>query len=215
MAETRRPPLTRDRVFLAAVELADAGGLESVSMRKVAGALGVEAMSLYHHVAGKDDLLHGMVELVVAEMEVASPERGWKDALRRSAISAHEVLVRHRWAAGLIMSTGVGASRLGFAEGLLATLRRSGFSADLTHHAYHALESHIVGFTLWQVSLPQSSELTGLAADFLRQLDRVSYPYFAEHVEQHLGDSAASGAEEFAFGLDLLLDGLERLRDEP
>jgi AcrR family transcriptional regulator len=214
MSETRRPALTRDRVLVAAVELADQGGLESVSMRKVAAGLGVEAMSLYHHVEGKEDLLHGMLELVVAEMEVASPEQGWKEALRSSAISAHEVLVRHRWAAGLMMSAGVGTARLGFMEGLLATLRRSGFSAELTHHAYHALDSHIVGFTLWQVSLPPSDDLTDLAADFLSQLDTTAYPYFAEHVEQHLGDTAASGAEEFAFGLDLLLDGLERLRDE-
>jgi AcrR family transcriptional regulator len=213
VSETKRPALTRDRLLRAAVELADAGGLGSVSMRRLAAALGVEAMSLYHHVAGKDDLLGGMLDVVVGEMEVASPEHGWKEALRRSAISAHDVLVRHRWAAGLMMTAGVGAARLRFMEGLLATLRRSGFSADLTHHAYHALDSHIVGFTLWQVSLPPSEELTGLAADFLRQLDAESYPYFAEHVEQHLGDSAASGAEEFAFGLDVLLDGLERLRD--
>ena len=215
MSETRRPALTRDRVLSAAVELADDGGLESVSMRKVAAALGVEAMSLYHHVAGKDELLGGMLDLVVGEIEVPSPEHAWKEALRRSAISAHEVLVRHRWAAGLMMSAGVGPARLGFMESLLATLRQSGFSPDLTHHAYHALDSHIVGFTLWQVSLPPSEELTGLAADFLRQLDVERYPYFAEHVEQHLGDSAASGAEEFAFGLDLILDGLERLRDGP
>ena len=215
MSETKRPALTRDRVLQAAIELADDGGLESVSMRKVAAALGVEAMSLYHHVAGKDELLGGMLDLVVGEIEVASPEHAWKEALRRSAISAHEVLVRHRWAAALMMSAGVGAARLRFMEGLLATLRSSGFSAELTHHAYHALDSHIVGFTLWQVSLPPLEELTGLAADFLRQLDVESYPYFAEHVEQHLGDAAASGAEEFAFGLDLILDGLERLRDGP
>jgi AcrR family transcriptional regulator len=208
-----RPPLSRDRVLEAAVELADRGGLESVSMRRVAAALGVEAMSLYHHVAGKDDLLGGMLDVVVGEMEVASPEHGWKEALRTSAISAHEVLVRHRWAAGLMMTAGVGTARLRFQEGLLATLRRSGFSAGLTHHAYHALDSHIVGFALWQVSLPPSDELAGLAADFLRQLDAESYPYFAEHVEQHIGDEAGSGAEEFAFGLDLLLDGLERLRE--
>ena len=213
MSETKRPALTRDRVLQAAVELADRGGLESVSMRRVAAALGVEAMSLYHHVAGKDDLLRGMVDVVVGEMAVASPEDEWKDALRRSAISAHEVLVRHRWAAALMMSSGSGTSRLDFMEGLLGTLRRSSFSADLTHHAYHALDSHIVGFTLWQVSLPASEDLKGLAADFLAQIDVRSYPYFAEHVEQHLGDTAASGAEEFAFGLDLLLDGLERLRD--
>jgi AcrR family transcriptional regulator len=200
-------------VLRAGVELADGGGLQAASMRRVAAALGVEAMSLYHHVADKDDLLAGMLDVVVGEMEVASPEDGWKAALRRSAISAHDVLVRHRWAAGLMMSAGVGTARLGFMEGLLATLRRSGFSAELTHHAYHTLDSHIVGFTLWQVSLPPSEELSGLAADFLRQLDAESYPYFAEHVEQHLGDSAASSAEEFAFGLDLILDGLERLRD--
>lgn len=213
MAERTRPALTRSRVLEAAVELADEGGLESVSMRRLAAALGVEAMSLYHHVGGKDDLLGGMLDVVVGEMETARPDEPWRESLRRSAISAHDVLVRHRWAAALMMSAGVGAARLRFMEELLATLRRSGFSAELTHHAYHALDSHIVGFTLWQVSLPPAEALTALAADFLRQLDAETYPYFAEHVQQHLGDAAASGAEEFAFGLDLILDGLERLRD--
>jgi len=132
VSETKRPALTRDHLLRAGVGLADDGGLESVSMRRLAAALGVEAMSLYHHVAGKDDLLGGMLDVVVDEMEVASPEEEWKHALRRSAISAHEVLVRHRWAASLMMTASVGTARLRFMEGLLATLRRSGFSADLT-----------------------------------------------------------------------------------
>jgi AcrR family transcriptional regulator len=210
-----RIPLNRDRVLRAAITLADESGLETVTMRKLGQALGVEAMSLYNHVANKDDLLTGMVDQVVAEMEVAAVDGDWKAAIRRSVISAHDVLVAHPWAARLMISSpGVSTARLRYMEGLLAALRHGGFSAVQTHHAYHALDSHIVGFTLWQVSFPfEAEELPDLASRFLRQLPADEYPALIEHVELHLAGVDDDGESEFAYGLDLILDGVERLRD--
>ena len=152
-AGATRTPLSRERVLRAAIDHADAGGIAALSMRKLAGELGVEAMSLYNHVANKDDLLAGIVELVASEIEDPSDAVDWKAAIHRSAMSAHAVLLRHRWAAGLTMRvTSLSPARLRWHECVLRTLREAGFSADLTHHAYHALESHIMGFTLWPVS---------------------------------------------------------------
>ncbi len=210
-----RVPLSRDRVLRAAIALADAGGIESLSMRKLAQALGVEAMSLYYYVAKKDDLLDGIVDLVVSEFELPADGADWKAAIRKSAISAHEVLLRHRWACSLMMSSpGVSPARIRYMESLLRCLRQGGFSAELTCHAYHALDSHIVGFTLWELTFPaDSQELADIAASFLRELPVDEYPYLAEHIEQHLTGSSPDEEGEFEFGLDLILDGLERLRD--
>jgi AcrR family transcriptional regulator len=211
-----RVPLSRERVLRAAVRLADEGGFESLTMRKLGQALGVQAMSLYNHVANKDDIRDGIVDLVMSEIDVPSGGAGWKTAIRASAISAHDALLRHRWAGSLVMGTGtVGPARLRWMEAILRTLREAGFSAELTHHAYHALDSHITGFTLWQVSLPFETheELERLAREFLKDFPADEYPYFVEHAEWHLGDSRSDGATEFAFGLDLILDGLERIRD--
>jgi AcrR family transcriptional regulator len=209
-----RAPLSKERVLRAAITLADEGGIEALSMRRLAQELGVEAMSLYNHVANKDDILAGIVDLVVEEMEAPSKDADWKVAMRQSAISAHEALLRHRWACSLMMSsTGVRAARLRHSEAILATLREAGFSPDLTHHAYHALESHIIGFTLWQVSLPfETEDLAQIGAAFLRELPADEYPYFFEHVMQHL-EPSDEDQSAFEFGLDLILDGLERLRD--
>jgi AcrR family transcriptional regulator len=211
-----RPPLNRERVLRAAMRLADKGGFESVTMRKLGQELGVQAMSLYNHVANKDDIRDGIVEIVMEEIEVpAGPD--WKAAIRRSAVSAHEAFLRHRWACSLMMSTTtVSPARMQWMEELLRTLREAGFSPDMTHHAYHALDSHITGFTLWQVSMPfeTKEELVDLAEGFLREIPADEYPYVIEHAYQHLADSAPSGKTEFEFGLDLILDGLERIRDE-
>ena len=150
-----RAPLSRDRVLHAAVELADRDGIEGLSMRKLGQELGVEAMSLYNHVRNKDDLHDGIVEIVLGEVENPSPDGDWKEEMRRTAISAHEVFIRHRWACSLMMRVPrVSPVRMEWMESLLRTLREAGFSADMTHHAYHALDSHITGFTLWQVSMP-------------------------------------------------------------
>ncbi len=199
----------------AAIELADEGGIEALSMRKLGQRLGVEAMSLYNHVANKDDLQDGIVEIVLGEIELPPGGAGWKEAIRRTAISSHETLIRHRWACGAMMRVPrVSAARLQWMEAVLRTLREAGFSADLTHHAYHALDSHITGFTLWQVSMPFETreELVDLAEDVLREIPTDEYPYFIEHAEQHLAPASPDGKTEFEFGLDLILDGLERLR---
>jgi AcrR family transcriptional regulator len=210
-----RSPLNRQRVLEAAVRLADAGGLEALSMRKLGQELGVEAMSLYNHVANKEDVYAGMVELVMAEFELPS-EPDWKAAMRAASLSAHGALVRHRWASGLMMSVQtVSDARLRWNEWVLGTLRQAGFSANLTHHAYHALESHIVGFALWRTSMPfeTHAELVGMAERFLLQFPVDDYPYFVEHVREHLDPPDPDEPSEFEFGLDLILDGLERLRD--
>jgi AcrR family transcriptional regulator len=211
-----RVPLSRDRVIRAAIDLADAGGLDSLSMRKLAKTLGVEAMTLYYYVARKEDILEGIAEVISGEIEAPAAGTDWKAALRRSAISFHEVLRRHPWANGLMMSAGPGPARMRYMNSVLRSLREAGFSAGMTHLAYHVLDSHIVGSTLWQAgyaALPQ--DLDELAADFLRELPADDYPFLAEHVQEHLSPSAdGDGAEsEFEFGLDLILDGLETLRD--
>ena len=197
----------------AAIALADEGGIESLSMRKLGQELGVEAMSLYNHVANKDDLLDGIVELVLAR------DRG---ALRRGRLedgdpSNRDLVTRGVPAPPLGVQpddakSQVSPARMHWMEAVLRTLREAGFSADMTHHAYHALDSHITGFTLWQVSMPfeTKAELVDMAEGFLRQIPADEYPYVIEHAEQHLAPSSPDGATEFEFGLDLILDGLER-----
>jgi len=210
----KRVPLSRERVIDAAIGLADAQGIEALSMRRLAQELGVEAMSVYHHVANKDEILDGIVEVVLEEFELPQPGAEWKAAVHRTARSAHEVLVRHPWAANLILSgAGTGAARLRYMDSILGSLRQAGFSAEMTDHAYHALDSHIMGFTLWQVGMNLGSDehLKELAATFLAQLDIAEFPYLAEHVEQHLKPRDPDDSGEFEFGLRLILDGLERL----
>jgi AcrR family transcriptional regulator len=190
-------------------------------MRKLARALGVEAMSLYNHVANKGDLVDGIVDLVVSEIDLPSTAEDWELAIRECAISTHEALLRHPWACSLVMSPTTARSartpRLRYMEWLLRRLREAGFSPELTYHAYHALDSHILGFTLWQLGhsagakdIAGGRDLADFAATFLRELRAGDYPYLAEHVEQHL--AAPSGEREFEFGLDLILDGLKRAR---
>ena len=210
-----RTPLSRERVLRAAIRMADENGFEALTMRKLAAGLGVQAMSLYNHVASKDDIRDGIVDLVMQEIALPAPGADWKTALRRSAMSAHDVLVSHPWACSLMMSTSsVSTARLDWMEGVLRTLREAGFSANLTHHAYHALDSHITGFTLWQVGLFQDTEeLTTMAEGFLRSLVVDEYPYLAEHIREHLEESSPDEKTEFEFGLDLILDGIERIRD--
>jgi AcrR family transcriptional regulator len=211
----QRLPLSRERVLEAAISLADEGGIASLTMRKLAQALGVEAMTLYYYAANKDDILDGIVDIVLSEFELPSPGSDWKAAIRRAAMSAHDVLVRHPWAATLMLSAiGTSPARQRFMNAILGCLRESGFSADLTDHAYHALDSHITGFTLWAVQVQIDPEkMPELAESFLREVPADEYPYLVEHVHQHLKERSPDDESEFAFGLDLILDGLQRLRD--
>jgi AcrR family transcriptional regulator len=184
-------------------------------MRRLAQALGVEAMTLYYHVSNKREIVNAIADLIVGEIDLPGDDAGWKAALRATAISAHQTFLRHPWAASLTLSTEARESRLRYMESILGTLRRAGFSADMTDHGYHALESHIVGFTLWEVGITTTvAPLDEMAGAFLRSLPVGVYPHLTEHVEQHVRKQGADGEDgEFEFGLDLILDGLERLRD--
>jgi AcrR family transcriptional regulator len=208
-----RVPLSRDRILRAGVDLADREGLDALTMRRLAQELGVEAMTLYYYVANKDDLLSGIVDVVVQGIDLPTPGQAWRQALRTAAISAHDILVRHPWSAALFLRGEPRQGRLDYMNGILGCLREGGFSTEMTHHAYHAIDSHILGFTLWQVGiLTASDDLTRTAADFRAQLDDERFPHLAEHVDWHLADHPQE-TSEFEFGLDLILDGLERLRD--
>ena len=208
-----RVPLSRERVLRAAIDLADEAGIESLSMRKLAQELGVEAMSLYHYVAKKDDILDGMLDVVFSEIEVPS-SGDWRFAMRTMAISTHDALLRHRWACGLLMSSArISASRLQHMDTVLGRLREAGFTDTLTDHAYHALDSYIVGFTLWLLPyLKIAKEEPDFAQRFYAELPLEELPHLAAHIEYHMAPPT-DNVNAFEFGLDLILDGLENMRD--
>jgi AcrR family transcriptional regulator len=207
-----------------AIALADRDGIEALSMRKLGQALGVEAMSLYKHVANKAELVAAMVDSVVEQFELPDEEPAWDVAIRRCAIRAHDLLIEHPWACRLAIVPSdvrtIGGPRVRYMEWLLRRLREAGFSPDLAYSAYHTLDSHIFGFTLWQIGhadairrfKPDEGEsVEEFTARILAQL-RPRYPYLAEHGEQHMAPDAPNGKQEFEFGLDLILDGLKRYR---
>lgn len=179
-------------------------------MRKLAVALQVEAMSLYHHVASRDDLLDGMVERVVSEIEAPQPRVPWKEAMRRRAMSAHAVLRRHPWATALLMSRiNVSAAMLHYIDATVGSLRQAGFSIALADRAWNALDCYIYGFTLHEQKFPvEPEEYAGAAQHFLPML--AQYPHMREMAEQ-VADGSHDGRMDFGFGLELILDGLERL----
>jgi AcrR family transcriptional regulator len=208
-----KPRLTRDRILRTAMTLADQGGLEAVSMRKVAQELGVEAMSLYNHVGSKAEIVDGIVDLVASEIDLVPTDGDWKAAMRRRAISAHEVLLAHSWACNLWLSGNLGAARMRFADSVLRGFREGGFPEDLTYHAFHVVQSHIMGFTMYVESFDfDVEELERLAAEFLETFPADEYPDLAQHIRQH-AEPEDEHEGTFEFGLDLVLDGLERLRD--
>ena len=210
-----RLPLNRERILQAALGLADESGIESLTMRKLAQALGFEAMSLYNHVSNKDDLLDGLLDLVLDESEPPSPAGAWDTAIRDSAISVHRGLRRHPWACPLLMSPGrIRPARLRYMDSLLGRLREAGFSADTTYHAYHVLDAHIFGFALWQATHSyDAAAVSNMAEAFERLIPVDEYPYLHEHGEQHLSEGPHHDVSAFEFGLDLILDGLRKLHD--
>lgn len=208
----RRAPLTRERVLRAALHLADEEGLEALSMRRLAQELGVEAMSLYNHVAGKDDLLDGIADMVVGEIEVPAIGADWKAAMRRRATSAHEVFLRHPWAPLLIGSrVNVGPAMLRYVNATLGCLREAGFSFELADRAWNAIDSHVYGFTIQELNFPlEPSEYASAARMFLPRLPADEYPYMRALTELVI-EGVHRGVHDFQFGLELILDGLERL----
>ena len=208
-----RLPLSRDRILRAALELVDGGGIESLSMRKLGQALGFEAMSLYNHVANKDDVIDGILDLVLAEGELPSSSGDWDGAVRSSAVSVHGALRRHPWAPAVVMAPGrLRPARLRYMDSLLGRLRDAGFSAETTYHAYHVLDGHIFGFSLWEASHSYGdADASEMMAAFERTITADEYPYLREHGEQHFAEGPHHDVSAFEFGLDLILDGLKKI----
>jgi AcrR family transcriptional regulator len=210
-----RIPLTRERVFQAAVGLADERGIESLTMRALGEELGVEAMSLYYYVANKDEVMDGMVDVVFSEIELPTTHVDWKTAMRRRAISTRESLARHRWAVGVLeSSTSPGPANFRLHNAVLGCLREAGFSVENAVHAYSVQDAYIYGFALQEKTLPVDApgELAEAAESLRRQFSAAEYPHIAETITEHVTKSGYDFADEFEFGLDLILDGLERLR---
>ncbi len=211
-AELRRP-LSRNQILRAALELADADGIESLSMRKLGQRLGFGVMSLYNHVASKDDVLDGILDLVLAESQPPSPAGDWDAAIEASAISVHDALRRHPWAANVLMAPAGHArpARWRYMELLLARLREAGFSAETTYHAYHVLDGHIFGFSVWETSHTYTDDQAAqLGAEFER-ITADGYPHVREHAKQHATAGPHQQVRAFDFGLDLVLEGLRRI----
>jgi len=215
-AAKRRDPLSRERVLDAAVAIADESGIGSLTMRKLGDALGVEAMSLYNHVANKDDLLDGMIDVVFSEIGLPSGDGDWKMAMRQRAISVRDALSRHRWAIGLMESrTSPGASTLRHHDAVIGTFRDAGFSIELAAHAYSALDSYIYGFALQEASLPfdTGAQTVDVAQEIMAQYSPGEYPHLTELATKHVLQPGYDYGNEFAYGLDLILNGLERATD--
>jgi AcrR family transcriptional regulator len=214
----RREPLSRSQVLRAAVALADQGGIAALSMRKLGQALGVEAMSLYNHVANKSDLLDGMIDIVFSEIGLPAGDTGWKPAMRQRAISARDVLGRHRWAIGLMESRrSPGPATLRHHDAVLGCLRQAGFSVEMTAHAYSLLDSYIYGFALQEASLPFDTpeKTTQVAQEIFGQFPAGEYPHLTELTIQHILQPGYHYGGEFEIGLDLILDALERAAGRP
>ena len=210
----KRVPLSRERVLRGAFAVAEAAGIGSLTMRSLAHELGVKPMSLYHHVANKEEILDGIVDVVFGEIEEPSADADWRSAMRDRAISARSVLRRHPWATPLMESrTNPGPATLRHHDRVIGTLRRAGFSIAMAAHAYSLLDSHVYGFALQEAALPFDGPETvpGIAEAILAQFPPEEYPYLAELAIEHVLQPGYDYGDEFEFGLDLILDGLERL----
>lgn len=206
-----RTRLSRERVLAGAVAFADERGIESLTMRKLGEALGVEAMSLYNHVANKDELLDGMVDIVFGEVGLPGGDVDWKTAMRRRAVSARQVLSRHRWAIGLMESrTSPGPATLRHHDAVIGCLRGAGFSVEMAAHAFSLLDSYVYGFALQEATLPfDTAEQTAEVAEMiLSSLQPGEYPHLTELAVEHVLKPGYDYGNEFEFGLDLILDGL-------
>jgi len=213
-----RAGLSTERVLREAMRLADEHGMDALSMRKLGRVLGAGAMSLYHYVANREELLDGMVDLVFAEIELPTSEGDWREAMRLSSVSARDVLVRHAWAVPLMESrTNAGPAGLRHREAVLACLRRAGFSIEMAVHANWLLSSYVYGFVLQEVNLPFDSAegLAAMADDvYMPQLPPEQYPYLNESAAVLLA-GGYDPATEFTFGLDVVIEALERFRVQP
>lgn len=209
-----RLPLTKERILQAAVALADRQGLAALTMRRLGSELGVEAMSLYKHIANKDEILEGMVEAVIGEIEIPKDGADWKAAMRQRAFSAREILSRHSWAIVLFESrASTGPSALRYIDSILGNLMSAGFSIENAGHAFWLLDCYVYGQVIQETNIAYTSteEIADTPAATLDQATTDEYPNLGA-MYQHIPESGYSIDSEFEFGLDLILDGLERHR---
>jgi AcrR family transcriptional regulator len=209
----RRPALNRDRVLQGAVALADRAGLTALTIRSLAEALGVKPMALYHHVPNKDAILDGIADLVFGEIEPPTIGGEWRAEMRRRADSARAALRRHPWAIGLLESrTSPGPALLRHHDAVIGTLRTAGFSVPLAAHAFALLDSYTFGFALQEATLPfeTPADIAPLAESVLAELPADAYPWFVELATEHVLQPGYDFGDEFGFGLELILDGLEQ-----
>lgn len=206
-----RTPLTKERILRAAMELVHEEGLQALSMRKLGERLGVEAMSLYNHVENKDDILDGVTDLVLSEIELPVEGDDWRTAMRRRAVSAREVLTRYPWAVALLDArTNPGMETLRYFDSVMGCLRGAGFSIELAVHAFWTLDSYIYGFQQQQVNLPLGDVAGEVAEEMLSAFPVDAFPHLAEVAATYVAGPSYSFDDEFGFGLELILDGLER-----
>jgi AcrR family transcriptional regulator len=208
-----RAPVTRERAVASAIALADSDGLPALTMRKLAEALGIEAMSLYHHVANKEDLIDGMIDFVFGEIDLPSEKANWKVGIRRRSDSVRAVLLRHRWAVGIMESrTSPGPSILRHHDAVIGCLRRGGLSVPMAAHAFALIDSYVYGFVLQEVNLPfnDGDDVGDLVEGMMPLLSAEEYPHLAELAVEHVMQPGYRFGDEFAYGLNIILDGLER-----
>ena len=208
-----RVPLSRDRVLSAAVAIADAGGVGSLTIRSLADKLGVKPMSVYHYVANKEEILDAIVDLVFAEVELPRPGGDWQAEMRRRAVSARQVLGRHPWAIALLQSrTSPGPATLRHHDAFIGTLREAGFSVAMTAHALALIDSYVYGFALSEAALPihGPESVAEIAGSMMQAYAPDAYPHLAEFTTEHVIRPGYDFGEEFPFGLDVILDGLAR-----
>ncbi len=213
-----RTRLSRERVLQAALVVADSGGLESLTIRSLAQELGVKPMSVYYHIANKSEIIDGLVDLVFGEIELPVPGGDWRAEMDRRAHSARDVLARHRWAIPLLESrTTPGPANLRHHDTVIATLRGAGFSAEMTAHAYALLDAYVYGFALQEASLPfEGPDSVGdVAGPILELMATGGYPHLAEMATSYYLRPGYDFADEFRFGLDVVLDGIQARLDRP
>jgi AcrR family transcriptional regulator len=212
-AETRIP-LWRERVLRAAMTHADAGGFGTLTMRGLATDLGVAPMALYRHVANKDDLVDGIVDLVFGEIELPDPRADWRSQMRKRAVGVRDALVRHPWAIGLMEArANPGPANLRHHDAVIGSLRLAGFDIAMAAHAYSLLDSYIYGFALTRMNLPfEPSDAATAAHSMLEPFPLDAYPHLTEMLTEHVMKPGYDYADEFEYGLDLILEGLEQVR---
>ncbi|MEX5272121.1 TetR/AcrR family transcriptional regulator [Kocuria sabuli] len=207
-----RPPLTRQRVVQAAIQHADAAGLEALTMRHLAKTLNVAPMALYRHVSSRDDLIDAMIDNVFSEIALPLGGAGWKQSMRERAFSLRDVLSRHRWAIGLMESRRhPGPANLRHHDAVIGKLRAAGFTIAMVAHAYSLLDGYIYGFALTRMNMPldTAAEIDAMAHDMFEPFPANEYPNLTEFVTDHVLKPGYDYAEEFEYGLDVILNGLE------